>query len=158
MPNCKHAHTQSGYRKFPLIPLWEVTYMEMSWFRSKDICVTSLGPMIEGQSICYNHLAHIFRIYQPQRGSTHYWERALWLWQPLMTENTILISICFLGILSLNPQLFLMLILQSTLPSIHLQRKIRVPMASLSLCCPFSLVMVNFLWEVDWIKWCLDRW
>ena len=30
-----------------------------------------------------------------------------------MTENTILISICFLGILSLNPQLFLMLILQS---------------------------------------------
>ena len=105
MPNCKHAYTQSGYRKFPLIPLWEVTYMEMSRFRSKDICVTSLGPMIEGQSICYNHLAHIFRIYQPQRGSTHFWERVLWLGQPLMTVNTILISICFLGILSLNPQL-----------------------------------------------------
>ena len=31
-------------------------------------------------------------------------------------------------------------------------------MASLSLCCPFSLVMVKFLWEVDWIKWCLVRW
>lgn len=27
MPNCKYAHThkQCGYRKFPLIPLWEVT-------------------------------------------------------------------------------------------------------------------------------------
>ena len=107
MPNCKQAHThkQSGYRNFPLIPLWEVTYMEMSRFRSKDICVTSLGPMIEGQPICYNHLASIFRIYQPEGGSTHYWERVLWSGHPLMTVNTTLISICFLGILSLNPQL-----------------------------------------------------
>ena len=79
--------------------------MKMSRFRSKDICVISLGPMIEGQSKCYNHLAHIFRIYQPKRWSTHYWERVLWSWHPLMTVDIILISICFLSLLSLNSQL-----------------------------------------------------
>ena len=49
MPNRRHAHTHkhSGYRKFPLIPLWEVILMEKSRFRSKDICRTSLGPMTE---------------------------------------------------------------------------------------------------------------
>lgn len=75
VPDHRHAHIHkhSCYRKFSLIPLWEVilTNGEEQSIRSRNDCVTWLGPMTESQSIYYNHLVNISISYQPKRGSTY---------------------------------------------------------------------------------------